>query len=75
LTEILVSGFARLKPGGILVVSAVTLEALGKIAEFKPESRIETVQISIARAAELAGKYHFMKNENQITLSVYKKGV
>jgi precorrin-6Y C5,15-methyltransferase (decarboxylating) len=75
LADILTASFSRLKAGGILVVSAVTLEALGKIAEFKPESRIETVQIAIARAAELAGKYHFMKNENQITLSVYKKGV
>ena len=73
LAEILDSGFAQLEPGGVMVVSAVTLEALGKIAEFKPESRIETVQIAIARATELAGKYHFMKNENQITLSVFKK--
>ena len=73
LADILASGFSMLNPGGILVVSAVTLEALGKIAEFRPESRIETVQIAIARATNLAGKYHFMKNENQITLSVFKK--
>jgi len=75
LADILASGFAGLKPGGVMVVSAVTLEALGTIAGFEPESRIETVQIAIARATKLAGKYHFMKNENQITLSVFKKGV
>ena len=73
LTEILASSFAGLKPGGVMVVSAVTLESLAKIASFKPECCLETVQISIARVAELAGKYHFMKNENQITLSVFKK--
>ncbi len=56
-----------------MVVSAITLEALSKIADFKPEQLLETVQISIARATQLAGKYHFMKNENQITLSVFKK--
>ncbi len=73
LTEILESGFAGLKSGGVMVVSALTLEALAKIASFKPECHLETVQIAIARSVELAGKYHFMKNENQITLSVFKK--
>ncbi len=73
LGEIMASCFSRLRPGGILVVSAITLEAIEKIAAFKPESRIEVVQIAIARATALAGKYHFMKNENQITLTVFKK--
>ncbi len=73
LGEIMAAGFQRLRPGGVLVVAAITLEALAKTAAFKPESRIEMVQIAIARVAALAGKYHFMKNENQITLTVFKK--
>jgi len=73
LAKILEAGFSALKTGGIMVVSAITLEALSKIADFKPEQLLETVQISIARATQLVGKYHFMKNENQITLSVFKK--
>ena len=74
LAAILEFGFKVLKTGGIMVVSAVTLESLAEIADFNPESKLETVQIAVARACDLAGKYSFMKNENQVTLSVFAKG-
>ncbi|MEA2109426.1 MAG: precorrin-6Y C5,15-methyltransferase (decarboxylating) subunit CbiT, partial [Pseudomonadota bacterium] len=57
LEKILEAGFAALKPDGIIVVAAITMEALAQLSTWRPENCLEAVQISVARMTELAGKY------------------
>jgi precorrin-6Y C5,15-methyltransferase (decarboxylating) CbiT subunit len=66
---------SRLKPGGRVVVNAVTLEtaaeALGALKRFFDQA--EAVQVSIARTMR-AGNKHLLKSLNPVTVISAEKG-
>jgi len=75
MVEIIQTAAARLKPGGRLVINAVTLEtaaeALGTLKKFF--SQVEAVQVSIARTMR-AGNRHLLKSLNPVTVISAEKG-
>lgn len=73
LTDILSACFDSLKPGGILVASAVTLESKHALYDWHPERRSEYLEISISKEQNIAGKYHHLKQQNSISLFTFTK--
>ncbi len=66
------AAFARLRPGGVLVTAAVTLESRSELSRVLREACREVVEINISRSRELCGR-HLMKAENPIALYVFQK--
>lgn len=66
-------GFDALSKGGVMVVSALLIETLTAVLGWKPECRTTVCSIDIASEKNLAGKYHYLKNQNRITLISFKK--
>ncbi len=66
------AAFAKLKSGGRMVVTAVTLETMSVLAETLPEVRHEVVTINVSRSRELSCST-LMKAENPITIFVFMK--
>ncbi len=67
------SCFNRLRPGGLLAASAVTLETAHALYGFRPESRSGLLSLDIAVESGLAGKFHQLKAQNRITLILFTK--
>lgn len=74
LGAILDTVYERLAPGALIVVSAITLEALALLHAWRPESCVDGVRIEVSRLCSLAGRYRYHKAENGIELMVYRKG-
>jgi len=72
LADIVTESFAKLKSGGILVVSAVTLESIALLTGLLPEVEKDVVSVSVSKAHDV-GPLTMMKAENQITIFSYKK--
>lgn len=75
ITLLMEKGFTALSPGGVMVVSALLIETLTAVLGWKPEFRVHTCSIDIATEKSLAGKYHYLKNHNRITLVSFKKEI
>lgn len=73
LSTILDACFTALKPSGILIASAVTLETLHKLYAWHPEYRTDLSALDIAHEQPLAGRYHQLKPQNRITLFTFCK--
>lgn len=73
LPVILDACYAALKPGGILLASAVTLETLHRLYAWNPAYRTDLSALDIAREQPLAGRYHQLKPQNRITLFTFCK--
>ena len=62
---------ARLKPGGVLVASAVTLETFQTLVAWRPELRTDLCRVDIARAQTIAGRYAQLKPQNSIYIGTF----
>ena len=67
------AAFARLKPGGILVATAVLLETCHRLVSVLPEHRMELLTLNISRSEEFSGGQHLWRAENPITIAVFMK--
>ena len=61
-----------MKPGGILVATAVLAESVGTLCRILPEFRSELLTVNLSRGVPLGGQTLF-KAENPITLAVFRK--
>ncbi len=66
------TAFARLKPGGILVATAVLVDTVAHLAAALREFRTELLTLNVSRAERTAAG-EFLRAENPITIAVYKK--
>lgn len=66
-------GWNRLKPGGVLVLSAVTLETQHSAYGWHPERRTALVSVAVAEERPLAGRYHHLEPQRPIHLYCYCK--
>ena len=65
--------FARLRPGGVLVMTGVLLETIAAMQTALPEARQEFLQLAVSRAKALGGG-EMLAAENPIALAVWVKG-
>lgn len=73
LAAVLDACFAALRPGGLIVVSAVTLESVHALHGWRPETRIGLCSLDIAAEAPLAGKYRHLRPQRRLTLYAFGK--
>ncbi|MDD7750893.1 MAG: precorrin-6Y C5,15-methyltransferase (decarboxylating) subunit CbiT, partial [bacterium] len=66
------AAFAKLKPGGILVATAVLVDTVAHLAAALREFRTELLTMNVSRAERTAAG-EFLRAENPITIAVYKK--
>lgn len=64
--------FAKLLPGGRLVVTAVLLETKAELTKCLKKNFMEVVSISVSRSSKL-GSSRLMKSENSVDIFVYEK--
>lgn len=73
LAAIATEAFGRLKPGGLLAVSAVLLESAALLTgDLLKKHRVEVVTLNVSRAEPL-GDGALFRAENPITIAVYRK--
>lgn len=73
LKEILDACYEKLTPGGVMVVSSVTIESLQTLYSWNPERRESFLELTVAKEQSLAGKYHHLKTQNRISLFTFSK--
>ncbi len=73
LAGILDACIARLRPGGILAASAVTLEAQHILHNWRPELRLGSASIDIATASPIAGQYTHYKPLHRIYIHTFSQ--
>lgn len=66
------AAFARLRPGGTLVATAVLVETAARLAVSLPEYRTELLTLNVSRAGNTAAG-EFWRAENPITIAVFRK--
>lgn len=72
--QLLLEAFAALRPGGRLVMTAVTVESAALLATALPEARRELLTMQICRAKPLGkGDSSLWRAENPITIGVFEK--
>ena len=72
LPEILAAAFARLRPGGVLVATAVLAESAAALVNALAPYRCELLTVNISRGEPLGGQT-LLRAENPITIAVYRK--
>lgn len=75
LPELLAACMERLKPGGLIVASAVTLESVHALYGWSPEHRIGLCRLDFAQEEPIAGSSHHLKHRNTITLFIFRKEI
>ena len=75
LPELLEACMERLAPGGIMVVSAVTLESFHTLYAWSPERRTGLCSLNIAHEQPIAGTNHHLKQQNTIYLFTFQKEI
>lgn len=73
LAGILDACIARLRPGGILAASAVTLEAEHILHNWRPELRLGSASIDIATSSPIAGQYTHYKPLHRIYIHTFSQ--
>ena len=73
LPAVLDACFAALRPGGLIVVSAVTLESVHVLHGWRPETRIGLCSLDIAAEAPIAGEYRHLRPQRRLTLYAFGK--
>ncbi len=73
LEPIILESFARLNPGGILVVTAVLAESVATLYRVLLLERTELLTVNISRGTPLGGQT-LLRAENPITIAVFRKG-
>lgn len=62
-----------LVPGGIIVVSAVLLETISSLVNWRQDLRHNIITLDVAEENSLSGKYHYLRNSNRINIIEYRK--
>ena len=75
LPELLEACMERLAPGGIMVVSAVTLESFHTLYAWSPERRTGLCSLNIAHEQPIAGTSRHLKQQNTIYLFTFQKEI
>ena len=75
LPELLEACMERLAPGGIMVVSAVTLESFHTLYAWSPEQRTGLCSLNIAHEQPIAGTSRHLKQQNTIYLFTFQKEI
>lgn len=65
--------WTRLKHGGIIMLSAVTLETQHRAFHWHPERRTALVSVAVSEERPLAGHYHHLEPQHPIHLYCYTK--
>jgi precorrin-6Y C5,15-methyltransferase (decarboxylating) len=65
---------SRISDSGIIVASAVAIESLASLSEWRPEIRTEAVTLDVATLRNAGEKLHYFKNRNRVTLYSWRKG-
>lgn len=73
LPEILERCMERLRPGGLLVASAVTLESVHTLLGWRPDLRTALCRLDVAHEQPLAGAYHHLKAQNTIHICTFAR--
>ena len=73
--EIFEKAFARLAPGGILVMTAVMLDTIGMMSGVLREHRQEFLTVQVSRAEEILPGNSMIRAENPIAVGVWRKGI
>lgn len=73
LQAVLDACFTALRPGGLLAVSAVTLESVHVLHGWRPEARVGLCTLDIAVEAPLAGAHRHLRPQRRLTLYVFGK--
>lgn len=63
----------RLRPGGLMVASAVTLESLQALLAWAPEHRTGLCRIAVARESSIAKTHHHLAPQNPIHVFTFHK--
>ena len=71
--DIFESAYARLAPGGLLVMTAVMLDTIALMSQIHPEARTEFLTVQISRADEILPGSSMLRAENPIAVGVWKK--
>lgn len=66
-------GWQRLKPGGLMLLSAVTLETQHTVYGWHPERRTALCSVAVTEERPLAGRYHHLEPQRPIHLYCYCK--
>lgn len=73
LSPLLTACLRRLRPGGLLVASAVTLESLRTLLAWAPEHRIGLCRIDVAQERPIAKTHHYLAPRNPIHVFTFQK--
>lgn len=73
LESILQTCFDALNPGGLLAVSAVTMESEHLLYGWNAAARTGMFSLDIASESPIAGTYHHLRHGNRITLFTYSR--
>ena len=68
---LLTAGMNRLRPGGIIVVSAVTLESFAALIAWSPQCRTGLCRLDVASEQPIARTSHHLKNRNSIHIFTF----
>lgn len=75
LPALLTACMARLRPGGLIVVSAVTLESFAALLAWSPEHRVGLCRLDVANEQPIAGTSRHMKQQNTIHIFTFRKEI
>ena len=75
LPELLEACMERLAPGGIMVVSVVTLESFHTLYAWSPKRRTGLCSLNIAHEQPIAGTSRHLKQQNTIYLFTFQKEI
>lgn len=73
LPALLTACMARLRPGGLIVASAVTLESFAALLAWSPEHRTGLCRLDVANERPIAGTSRHMKHQNTIHVFTFRK--
>ena len=73
ITALLTACRDRLRPNGLIVVSAVTLESFGTLLSWAPDHRAGLCRIDIANERPLAKTSHHLTPQNTIYVFTFHK--
>ena len=73
LPRLLPACMERLRPGGLLVVSSVTLQSLGVLLAWSPERRCGLCRLDVAVEDSIARVHRHLKAQNTIHIFIFQK--
>lgn len=73
LPQLLTACMARLRPGGLLAASSVTLQSLNALLTWQPEHRTGICRLDVAEEDSIARMHRYLKPHNTIHIVIFQK--